>query len=629
MTSMTGRYGRLLLLALLWVPATSWAGALTCLTGTDPLVGGDLMQITAVRAAIDSACVCANFDGNPGKTHKNYVSCAKSVVASSVSASKLRTQCNGTVTKYYSNSTCGVPATKGEVPCVKKTLSKSNASCAIKPAAKCVGTGKVSQTPCSDATLCVDAADTNGDGLIGAGDSGTCATAAPQPVAPLSSSGRWFIDATGRVVMFHGVNMVEKRDPYYPAAYGFGDDDAAFLAAEGFNALRLGVDFRGLMPTPGVVQDAYIEHLATTVDALTGQQIFVLLDFHQDGFSPMFNGNGFPDWMAITDGLPNPPDAVFPLYYIQNPAMQRAFEHFWDNSPGPNGIGLQDNFVRGLKRVVARFADNPLVLGTELINEPFPGATWQSCVTGCADLEQQRLMPFYRKGTAAARRLAPRQLVFGEPFVLFNFGTAATSIPGTDAGVALAVHSYAVSQAGEEGVVVNAVAAAQRDQAPLLLTEFGSTIDPVVLNRLTAEMDGGLVPWLFWAYGGEVIGDMSQPAGPDNLRSPAAFDALVRPYPVAITGTPTMIAFDPTTKFFDLAYDTIGPGNVRYASALVTVVSVPPRHYADGYTVTATGATVVSAPCAPRLLLRNQAGANTVSVHVAPAAGACPPVTSG
>ena len=452
------------------------------------------------------------------------------------------------------------------------------------------------------------------------------ATPAVQPVLPLSSSGRWFVDASGGVVMFHCVNMVEKRDPYYPAAYGFGDDDAEFLAAEGFNALRLGVDFRGLMPTPGVVDDAYIEHLATSVDSLTRQQVFVLLDFHQDGFSPMFNGNGFPDWMAITDGLRNPPNAVFPFYYIQNPAMQRAFEHFWANSPGPNGIGLQDYFVQGLERVVARFANNPLVLGTELINEPFPGAAFHECLlsaSGCTDLEQARLVPFYRKGTAAARHLAPLQFVFLEPFVLFNFGQAATSIPGTDAGVSLAVHSYASSEAGEEGVIVHAVEAAQRDRAPLLLTEFGATIDPVILNRLTAEMDAGLVPWLFWHYAGEMIGDLSQPAGPDNLRSPEAFDALVRPYPVAITGTPTKIAFDPSTKLFDLAYDTLGPGNVRYPSDRVTVASVPTRQYPDGYTVTADGATVVSAPCAPRLLLRNQADSGAVSVHVAPTTGAC------
>src|SRR5262249_54825634 len=145
---------------------------------------------------------------------------------------------------------------------------------------------------------------------------------------------------------------------------------------------------------------------------------------------------------------------VFPLYYIQNPAMQRAFEHFWSNSPGPGGIGLQDYYVQGVERVVARFADNPLVLGTELMNEPFPGAQWQSCAlsaAGCPDLEQQRLAPFYEKGAAASRRLAPQQLVFGEPFVLFNFGQAATSMTGKGSGLALAVHSYATSETGELG----------------------------------------------------------------------------------------------------------------------------------------------------------------------------------
>jgi endoglycosylceramidase len=452
------------------------------------------------------------------------------------------------------------------------------------------------------------------------------APAADHPIAPLSSAGRWFIDARGRVVMFHGMNMVQKIDPYYPAFYGFGDDDVAFLTEQGFNALRLGVDFRGLMPTPGIVEETYIDHLAETVDAAARHQMFVLLDFHQDGFAPMFNGNGFPNWMAITDGLPNPPNAVFPLYYIQNPAMQRAFEHFWANSPGPNGIGLQDYFVQGLERVVARFADNPLVLGTELMNEPFPGAQWQSCAlnaAGCPDLEQQRLEPFYQKGTAAARRIAPQQLIFAEPFVLFNFGQAATSLPGNTDGVALAVHSYATSQSGELGVVAHAVEAAQRDQKPLLLTEFGAVIDPVVLNRITGEMEGGLVPWMFWAYEGEIIGNPDQPAGLDNLRSPEAFDALVRPYPVALTGTPTAIAFDPTTNIFDLAYDTASPSGVGYANDLVSVVFIPQRHYAAGYAVTVEGATVVSAPCAQRLLLRNQPGAASVSVHVMPMPGGC------
>jgi hypothetical protein len=82
----------------------------------------------------------------------------------------------------------------------------------------------------------------------GDGANGSAAVGGPEPVAPLASSGRWFTDATGRVVMLYGFNEVAKSPPFHPAAFGFGDDDAAFLAGEGFNALRLGVDLRGLMP---------------------------------------------------------------------------------------------------------------------------------------------------------------------------------------------------------------------------------------------------------------------------------------------------------------------------------------------------------------------------------------------
>src|SRR4051812_31237397 len=72
-----------------------------------------------------------------------------------------------------------------------------------------------------------------------------------RPTAPLRHDGRWFTDATGRVVMLRGMNFVEKWAPFTPAADGFDDDDAALLAANGFNALRLGVPFEFLMPTPG------------------------------------------------------------------------------------------------------------------------------------------------------------------------------------------------------------------------------------------------------------------------------------------------------------------------------------------------------------------------------------------
>ena len=433
------------------------------------------------------------------------------------------------------------------------------------------------------------------------------------PVAPLGESGRWLVDAEGRVVTLHGVNEVEKPAPYYPAAGGFGEDDAQFLADNGFTTVRLGVVVAGLMPAPGVVDQAYIENLAQTVDVLVRHKVFVLLDFHQDGYGPKYNGNGFPDWMGIDDGLPNPP-AVFPLYYVQNPAMQRAFESFWQNRPAVDGRGLQDHFVDGLVAVVRRFRRQPYVLGYELMNEPWPGADWQPCLVppdGCPAAERDLLGPFHRKATAAVRALTRTQPVYVEPFVLFNFGQAGTSLPGARSHDVLSFHSYALDAAGEQAVVDNALAAAVRDRQPLVATEFGASTDVPMLQRLTGQLDGGIVSWMFWSYD-DLVGDPSH-----------ALEGLVRPYPLAVTGTPTSTAFDPVSRAYDLVYSTRGPDGRRYRGGLDTVVSVPELPYPDGYTVTVSGARVTSSPCAPVLTLRTRsARASEVRLHITPG-GTC------
>ena len=80
----------------------------------------------------------------------------------------------------------------------------------------------------------------------------------------------------------HGINMVYKLPPYYPAAVGFDDDDAAFLHSIGFNAVRVGIIWKALEPQPGVFDDAYLFEIASTVDTLAKHGIVSLLDFHQD-----------------------------------------------------------------------------------------------------------------------------------------------------------------------------------------------------------------------------------------------------------------------------------------------------------------------------------------------------------
>jgi endoglycosylceramidase len=84
------------------------------------------------------------------------------------------------------------------------------------------------------------------------------------PIAPLSHSGRWITDAKERVAILHGVNMVAKRPPYTPSSHGFGEDDAAFLQRNGFDAVRLGLIYAGVEPAPGSYDDAYLDQIAAT-----------------------------------------------------------------------------------------------------------------------------------------------------------------------------------------------------------------------------------------------------------------------------------------------------------------------------------------------------------------------------
>lgn len=451
---------------------------------------------------------------------------------------------------------------------------------------------------------------------------GPAAAKGPGPVPPLGSEGRWITDAKGRVVQLRGVNEVAKSAPFYPAAFGFGADDARFLAKHGFNAVRLGVMSNALMPGPGVIDRSYIGHLADTVRVLGRRGIFVLLDFHQDGYSTRLNGGlGLPEWMTIDDGLPNPPIG-FPAYYFQNPAMQRAFENLWENEAGPGGIGLQQRFAAGVGAVAKRFARSPYVLGYDVLNEPFPGADWPPCLqaSGCAQVES-KMAPFNEAATGAVRRWSSRQLVFVEPYLTFNAGVAPTSLPGAGTGNGLSFHSYAGPAVNRDAVVEFAVDAAERDRAPLIATEFGATTDPATLTSLTAGFDAGLVPWMFWAYNESIIADDFARAGLGNLESADGFRALVRPYPAAVAGTPRRIAFDPDTSAFGLRYSTRAPDGRRYARK-ATVVRLPRLAYPDGYTVRVQGARATSRPCGRSLVLRARPAARTVDLEVRPG-GAC------
>jgi len=460
-----------------------------------------------------------------------------------------------------------------------------------------------------------------------------CAGAsAAGPRLPLGHAGRWITDARGRVVIVHGVNMVYKVAPYYPAAAGFGNDDAAFLARMGFNAVRVGVIWKAVEPEPGVYDDAYLNQIAATVKTLARHGIVSLLDFHQDMYNELFQGEGAPDWAVQDDGLPPVPQTGFPGNYLEMPALEQAYDHFWDNSPGPGGIGLEDRYAAAWRHVAVRFRGDRSVLGYELFNEPWPGTGYAACLTpaGCPGFDS-KLTAFNRTVDAAIRAVDRRTMVWYEPNVLFDFGAPTNVGALDDPHAGFSWHDYCLTGSCSTygKVMANAAEHVAQTREATMMTEFGATNDTATLEMVVRLADQNMVPWLEWAYCGCSDPTTSGPGDEQAIvRNPAqaprgsnvvmpTLRALVEPYPQVISGTPLSWSFDPTSRVFKFRFTTArASGRGRFRPGAVTEISTPKLVYGGHYAVRVKGGAIVSRRGAPVLEIASCRHARTMSVTV-------------
>ena len=510
-----------------------------------------------------------------------------------------------------------------------------------------------------------------------------CAGAQASPLPHLGHRGRWITDAQGRVVIVHGVNMVFKRPPYYPAAVGFGDDDAVFLARIGLNAVRVGVIWKAVEPRPGVYDDRYLTKIAATVTTLARHRIYSLLDFHQDMYNELFQGEGTPAWAIEDDGLPAAPQHGFPGNYETMPALQHAYDNFWANRPGPpddscaarsgeagcrelddsraagfseagrraggsregkqEGVGLETRYAAAWRHLAQRFAKLPSVLGYELFNEPFPGSSYLSCLGpgGCPAFDRQ-LTAFDRLTAAAIRTVDRHTLIFAEPNVLFDFGapTHVGALDDPEAGFAFHDYCLAFDQphgCASEGVgFQHALAHVARTREALLLTEFGSTPAAGDLTGMISRADRAMVPWTEWSYCPcrDPTGPTPDPLVLNPARPPAganlgrlALATLVEPYPQLIAGTPSGWGFVRRTRTFTLRYSTRRAGTRRrFAAGSITQIATPARVYPRGYAARVRGGAILSRRRAGVLQIASCPHASTVTVTVTPGArsrGSC------
>lgn len=439
--------------------------------------------------------------------------------------------------------------------------------------------------------------------------------------------------------------MVYKHTPYTPEAGGFNEDDADWLAAQGFDSVRLGLLWKAVEPEPGVYDEAYIESLRHTVRILADRGIVTLLDAHQDMYNERFQGEFAPDWAVIDDGVPSLLQVGFPTNQVLNVGLLRAYDNFLADREGPGGVGLQERYAAMWGHVAEAFRDEPGIMGFDILNEPWPGSAFPICYLsgGHCGPALDHLNALHQKVSAAVTAAYPEAIIHYEPYSMWNQGFNTRPAAPAATNTALSWHVYCTSNALFNSYIgcqipdgqtfANAEAVAQDQHSATLLSEFGATDDRATLEGVTGLARQHMVGWQYWSYCGcndpTTQNQLQQGIVADpQVPGPVTCDAvnqeklsiLAAPHLRAAAGTPTETTWDSASRTYRASWTADRVDGVgTFAAGSISELVVPTVNFPEGYRLTVEGGHVVRNEESGRVLVASD-GEGPVTVTVAPMA---------
>ncbi len=473
-----------------------------------------------------------------------------------------------------------------------------------------------------------------------------------------------FADSAGREVLFHGVNVAQLNEyatynSHPPDAPPLTQDDFRQMRALGLNNVRLLIAWSRLEPQPGQISATYLDAIAQSVQWAADEGIYVVIDMHQDAFSPFVKAppgtlcppgaepqrgwDGAPAWATITDGMPAcAPSGVRDF----SPNTIQAFTNLWADRAAPDGIGIQTHLVAAWGALAAHFAGDPAVAGYDLLNEPHPGHL--------PDGDAATITRFYDEAIAQIRAVDKRHIIFVEPEVTRSAVSDVVIVPSPRSGdqnLAYAPHDYgdlafgtaqdreftnAEREASEAGGTGGALPI-WFGEFPMLDKPDGGKAYNSSWQQLAAKH---IVGWSHWVWK-ETCGNPHTGYGPVPPSTVIAYDCandrftsvkanrvpyLSSPYPAFSPGRLTEFAFDPATRRLRLMATGADPGAVAPLELML-----PSAHFGTdprGVEVTSSGLTALAVTRRDdgNLVLVARAAATRWTLSVTPTGASLTPI---
>lgn len=442
--------------------------------------------------------------------------------------------------------------------------------------------------------------------LLGCFSIAGCSSDGSEPVEPAEEAVHFIYDDHGRALILRGMNVMgsakgdpERLPPNLTPGY------AEHYAREwGFNFARYLIFWDAIEPAPGSINTEYLDKTEERLDMLWEQNVYVMLDMHQDVYSRYFCCDGAPEWAIRDDGLPFEQLPQWDLNYFTD-AVMASFDNFW-NYAGAHS-DLQAHYADAWAAVAERFKDHPAVIGYDLMNEPSPGSALDAAEFShtppdgpAAEFDRTLFTEFYQRMIERVRAVDPDGWIFYEP----RYAGPANGQPSYievlsdpregEPRISYAPHLYSISMEffrrydpENDGTLadweMNRTREAVAQRAPLVLGEWGFDWSwenaDVFMDEVNAMADQAMLSWAYWDGdpGGWGIWELGEQG--EIVERPAA-DAITRVYPQRVAGIPRSFAYSPDTRVFELSFDP------SPSAQMPTEIFIPARHYPDGWTLT-------------------------------------------